>query len=450
MHYIRLLRPVSVDFTNPNAPVLSAKLAITTDLGDTFLSPSTPIRLLFEPGNTGHDARDVGKPLRPRKGSPDVLWKAGMRVLKVDLPIPKAMARGRATLHIRARDDQHQLVSARVTAHLLRWRMDLERENSQRNSQGLIAPLTVELDNGVGSDVGVRELVFCQPAATDQVSAEMHPDTGRWLRIEEDIGESIARHIWDAGLVSVALLADACQPETPGPHIRDLMPFERDRTEINILELGCGVGVLGIGIATLLHAMMEAQGIAPSECRARVLLTDLPEAQERANANIGRFKESAPSGLCHVELAYENLDWEDGANGRFGTSVVSRFWDYIVLSDCTYNVDSFPVLVGTLSALHRRNQNHPSGDDAVPTKVILSTKPRHDSEKGLFDLLGAAGWTYRLLKDVPLPRLNEEGEVVEVYSLEKQDGEPEKGTKRKMGSDEGEPPTKRTSTTPAQ
>lgn len=436
MHYIRLLRPASVNLTSADAPVLSVKLAITTDLGDSFLSPAAPVELLFEPAAAESSAQHAARPLRPSPGGGAMLWKAGMRVLKADLPIPKAMARGRMTLHIRPRDGRHQLLSAHETARLLPWRTAPEQQKPHmRSSRGLIAPLTIELDDGLGSDIGVRELILTHADGVE-----------RRLEIEEEIGESIARHIWDAGLVSVALLADACRAEIPGPQIRDLMPIDKGKGELNVLELGCGVGVLGIGIANLLCTVIGAQGIEPSGCTTRVLLTDLPEAEERANANIRRFQEPVLPDLLLTEVAYENLDWEDGARGTFGTLVASRFWDYVVLSDCTYNVDSFPVLVGTLSALHRHNQAHPSAaaGDAVSTKVILSTKPRHDSEKALFGLLATEGWTYRLLKSIPLPRLDGESEAVEVYSLEKRDEAPGKGTKRGIESEEDERPAKRT------
>ena len=47
MHYIRLLRPPTIDTSDPDNPVLSLLLTITTDLGESFLYPNEPIKLLF-------------------------------------------------------------------------------------------------------------------------------------------------------------------------------------------------------------------------------------------------------------------------------------------------------------------------------------------------------------------------------------------------------------------
>jgi hypothetical protein len=422
MHYIRLLRPPTVNRSNPNAPVLSITLTITTDLGDTFLSPDEPIWLTFGPIHANYSStHSISQPLLSPAGANRVFWRAGMRVLKVDVPLPAFAVTGRVAVPVDTRSSEYQL-SARETVFLLPWRI---REYGK--SKGLIVPLTIELNDGVGSDVALRD-IRCQ------CSPSFGPTS---LEIGEDIGESIARHIWDAGLVTVALLADGCRNKKAGFRIHDFMPIATG--VLNILELGSGVGVLSIGIGTFIHTAAKVQGV--NDLSATVVLTDLPEAEERARSNIDRYKRNRFMGIPQAELEYENLDWEDGSRGEFGPLVSSKFWDFIVLSDCTYNVDTFPVLVETLSALHSQNMFHSSAQtrDNTVTKVILSTKPRHDSEKALFELLDTAGWTYRLLKSVPLLKLGGEDEVVEVYALEKQGG----STHKRKGEEETGRPAKR-------
>lgn len=424
MHYIRLLRPATVNTSNPNAPVLSVTLTITTDLGDTFLSPDEPIWLTFGPIQANYGStHSISQPLLSPVGGKRVFWKAGMRVLKVDVPLPAFATTGKVAVPVDTRSSEYQL-SARETVYMLPWRM---REHGK--SKGLIVPLTIELNDGVGSDVALRD-ILCQCSPSFSTTS---------LEIGEDIGESIARHIWDAGLVTVALLADGCREKRPaGFRIQDFMPIAT--SVLNVLELGSGVGVLSIGIGTFIHAAAKVQGI--NDLTATVVLTDLPEAEERARSNIDRYRRNRFMDNPQAQLEYENLDWEDGAQGNFGPLVSSKFWDFIVLSDCTYNVDTFPVLVGTLSALHSQNLSHSSAQarDSTVTKVILSTKPRHDSEKALFELLDTAGWTYRLLKSVPLLKLDGEDEVVEVYALEKQGGSTHK---RKGDGEETDRPAKR-------
>lgn len=422
MHYIRLVRPASVNTSNPDAPILSLKLAITTDLGDTFLSTDEPVDLCLAAGkpNSGMSMERLPPLLNSVNGR--VRWMAGMRVLKVEQPLTKDLICGRTSITIGSLGCGKDDVSALELQYLLPW-----HTKDHDISTGLVALLDVELVDGVASDIAVRS--FASQAL------------GRSLKIEEEIGESIARHIWDAGLLTTAMLADSVQNQRSGFRIHELMPIGKNT--MNVLELGSGVGILGIGIARILYEAARVQGFQLEE--ATVLLTDLPEAEERATANINRDKENAIVGEYQAEILYENLDWENGSTGNFGPLVSSRYWDCIVLSDCTYNIDSFPILVATLSALHTLNiQNAPAGQgNTTLTKVMLSTKPRHDSEKALFHLLEDAGWRYRLMKSIPWLKLGEEAEVIEVYSIEKGQVIPAKDSKKRKNGEVPENPAKK-------
>ncbi|KAI0599752.1 hypothetical protein F4775DRAFT_549713 [Biscogniauxia sp. FL1348] len=256
------------------------------------------------------------------------------------------------------------------------------------------------------------------------------------LCFEEDIGESIARHIWDAGVVVAgAFLREGVGMGT-GMGIRE--EVLNPGTPLNVLELGTGVGILGISIAAALEsAAAGGSGGGGSTRQSTVLLTDLPEAEERARANMARADvvltgvaltrgdpEARPDALRATRLQYENLDWDEGRRGCFGPLVTAAAapWDLVVLSDCTYNVDSLPSLVGTLSALHGLSvaaaaERGEAG--GFKSTVLLATKPRHESEKALFGLLDAEGWRHRLWKGIPLPNIGGEDEVVEIYLLEK-------------------------------
>ncbi|RYP80064.1 hypothetical protein DL769_002638 [Monosporascus sp. CRB-8-3] len=425
MHYIRLLRPPTVDTSNPSDPVLSLLLTLTTDLGDSFLYPDDPIMLGFWFIVDDHREASLrtGQVLQPLNSGRPVMWEAGMRVLNLKLHFPKEALGCKASLKVYVRDKESQMVSLSQTRDLLPWRV----KEDGRQSQGLIADLTIEFDRGVFS-ASVRELA-CQHKR-DELNRVS-------LAIEEDIGESIARHIWDAGLVTSALLADSCRMKREELWIREFLPL--DKEDPNVLEIGCGVGILGITIASIIQRAAEQQGITLTH--STVLLTDLPDAEKRARSNISR---SSRYVLSKTDIDYENLDWEDGRNSRFGPLVKSKYWDLIVLSDCTYNVDAFPSLVGTLTALHSSNttKSDPETENNTTTKVILSTKPRHDSELALFELLKADGWTYGLKKSIPLPKLDGEDEVVEVYLLERRADSAQVPKKRK-DTDAADIPPKR-------
>jgi hypothetical protein len=239
------------------------------------------------------------------------------------------------------------------------------------------------------------------------------------LELEEDLGDSIARHVWDGGLLAVSLLADLCLMSASGGGMQ-AMPTTRGillgQGPIRILELGSGVGTLGLGLTAILQACKQPQRSAGFY----VLLTDVVEARERATANICRLR-AAPDrrqeGIANDQLTieYEVLDWEDGRVGKFATAIVSQLWNLVVLSDCTYNTDTIPSLVETLSSLHKCQ----IGQGATETRVLLATKPRHSSETVAFELLAAASWKVLERATLPLPLLGHEDQSVEIYLYEK-------------------------------
>ncbi|ORY63583.1 putative methyltransferase-domain-containing protein [Pseudomassariella vexata] len=424
MHYIRLLRSPMLDTSgreNRDA-TLSLLLTITTDLGDAFLNAGAPVQITASI-YSGTSKSPTELPLRST-GSTHVhtvvgTWQDGLRVLKVKLLYPRRYLKEHVDVAIMPgpfNDDKsrHVMLDVKNTGDVLPWYRAPEEKNV-----GGIVPVWVEINQGVPSpDTCLR----CLPLECDRDGSIAT------LELQEDIGESIARHVWDAGVVTALFLASGCKSRRQEVDIRDFMPITNQSP--NILELGCGVGILGTTIAKLIHFAAEKQGLKLDQ--PTVLLTDVPEAEERARSNIERNKKTSDWQRM-AKMEYENLDWDDGKTGKFGPIAASRFWDYIVLSDCTYNVDSLLSLVGTLSALHDINKrNAGTGNLETGSKVILATKPRHDSEKALFELLPAAGWGHELLKSIPLPVLGSENQVVELYLLQK--GRPllQRALKRKV------------------
>ncbi|EFX00712.1 hypothetical protein CMQ_7714 [Grosmannia clavigera kw1407] len=453
MHYIRLLRPPSL--VEGKQTVLSFVLTITTDLGDSFYSPDGPrgisVRLetetrLNEPavaassdGSSPSDSAtnqysDVMPPSRKRKragseelsGSGEAVettaarteehffqidcpakqassgktqslaWSSGTRVLKMGLVVPQeAVARLRDPLVVRRRicfsmlDRRLSIVSA----------TDVITTGSYS-----VVPLWVDVpatDSEAFRHVAVRRLCI----GHDDRQPEKRPI---WVEEEEEVGESIARHIWDAGLATVAFVADTCMGSSRGRteeeqdglagYLRRLLATKPGR--LHVLELGSGVGILGIGLATILgHVRRGGPDEQDEQDGISVLLTDLPEAEERATANMQRATVPA-----QVRLDYENLDWDEGCQGRFGAKVAGgRPWDLVVLSDCTYNVDMLPALVQTLSALQAAA--------STGVRVLLARKPRHADEEALFGLLAGEGWQLSASSTMALPGGKEELEL---------------------------------------
>ena len=102
------------------------------------------------------------------------------------------------------------------------------------------------------------------------------------------------------------------------------------------------------------------------------MLTDLPEAMELLECNISQAK--AAKG---AELSKTVLDWE----AELPQLIKTRNWDLVLVADCTYNTDTIPALVRTLSALISVSPK---------ARIVVFTKTRHSSEALFFDLMREA------------------------------------------------------------
>lgn len=394
MHYIRLLRPPILERSRSRT-TLRLVLSITTDLGDAFLSPGTPIPIRVIVRSHGKDG-EFWTEITPVRSRPT--WRSGERVLKLDLPVPAGLS-GVDKLHIRPADQRLVASSA----------VDLASRD-----QGLIVPVSVDLlaPSDEAAHVCYRVLKLSDGSGSGLESA---------LQVEEEIGDtSLARHVWDGGLITLAHIANMCSPVSPAgftsglQQLRDTLCQDRD---LAILEIGCGIGTLGIGLAQIFRSVVANKSNGTS-----ILMTDLPEAEERVMANIARYQASALDGAdaSRVAIDYEDLDWEDGRAGKFGPKVQSRLWDLIVLSDCTYNVDTIPALVQTLSQLHSAASRHPDRPrEGWRSRVMIGTKPRHWSEEVFVGLMEKDGWGVEEKERLPLPMLDAEKQAVEIYLFAK-------------------------------
>ncbi|TFB03502.1 hypothetical protein CCMA1212_004373 [Trichoderma ghanense] len=406
MHYIRLLRPPKLAGSGGKIR-LELVITINTDLSDSLLSVQDALELLI----TAEVASSSGRTTWALTGRGELAWKPGMRILKPSFNLPlqfiKALAASSsAEICISAKP----ALSATGVHSIL---TDAEAGN------GLIMPVWAQLranGNGHGDDdhLCTRRLYL------DGINQE---GDQAFLEIEEELGESMARHVWDGGVVTLCALAGIPASEKYSSNQEPTMAVMREilgtAGGLNILELGCGVGTLGIGLCAVLPQMRPT-----GSGDTTVLLTDLEDAETRASSNIARLKQNARVAGQHdnaAQLLYENLDWEDGRQGRFGPQVQARRWDLVVLSDCTYNEDGLLALVETLSALHASNVSKAkaTGESSFTTKVFVGTKPRHSSENAVFGLLDRAGWKMQAKQVLPLPVLGSEAQSVETYLFEK-------------------------------
>ena len=179
---------------------------------------------------------------------------------------------------------------------------------------------------------------------------------------------------------------------------------------IQIVELGSGCGIVGLAISELLSRFVHA---------LQVILTDLPEAMEILERNIA-VATAARAPKDNVDVQKRILDWdealksEEDVQGIGGDPDRIKLQpDLVVVSDCTYNVDSLPSLV---QAIKRLLKNKPASE----SEVLVSLKRRHTSEDVFFTLMDEAGFQIVEKEIVPLPdkareRRGEKGECVEIF-----------------------------------
>lgn len=155
-----------------------------------------------------------------------------------------------------------------------------------------------------------------------------------------------------------------------------------------VIELGSGCGIVGIGLAQRLP-------------RADLVLTDLPEATEILEHNISKARPAKST-----TMRADTLNWDQPIPMHF----LEEPFNLILVSDCTYNSDSIPALVRTMSALTARS----------PSALIIgATKVRHSSEAVFFNLMKNAGLAIEDRFAIPLPShwspADQELETIEVY-----------------------------------
>ncbi|KAG4438482.1 hypothetical protein IFR05_006050 [Cadophora sp. M221] len=352
MHYIRFLKsPKNIRDSRGNH-VLSAVITITTDLGDSFLYSDMPLFVELEDTN-GNRLVDGGH-------AKEYTWTGsdGFKGLPVEVPIGKQTihAGGEIKMVVRAKGERRR---AESFDHVLGNR-----------------PKSAEDD---GSVVTLRG----SAKASGMVERVFQYGDGQKIQIWEEAGESIARHIWDAGLVLSAYLSfvgKALPTSRPLPQLPALQTILA-KPDLNILELGAGCGIVGITLRQLLPKISQ------------MILTDLPEATSILTHNIS---------LCSPAPSHSVIDW----SAPLPPSIASMQWNLILVADCTYNPDVVPDLVKTLGRLADGNKD---------LMVLLAMKVRHESEAVFFTLMNEEGWEIKESIKVPLLVLGGEDEEIEIF-----------------------------------
>jgi len=200
----------------------------------------------------------------------------------------------------------------------------------------------------------------------------------------------ILLHNRDGGLGMVACLKDftSTQLDATVPSQIARLLSAQNSAQLRVLELGCGCGMVGIALAQM-------------RPRCDIFLTDLPEAMGILELNISVAQPAEGSRLTST-----TLDWYDDIPSQIREAA----FDVILVSECTYNSDSLPALVKTLSSLVITS---------TEARVILSTKVRHSSEAVFFKMMSAAGFIEleHSSIELPDPLRSQRGELLELVEI---------------------------------
>ncbi|KAK5133096.1 hypothetical protein LTR08_008206 [Meristemomyces frigidus] len=334
MHYIRFLKTPKVH-ADASTVQLKAVVTVTTDLGETF-HPS-PLELVA----TIQSTREDGDIYLHRK----ITWPGnGARNLPITFDVSRPDVDWPARMHVAVR----QSSSAITPAGFLPAIVDIW--------SGTLDPTTGQSESG------------------SRVERRFTSLAGRTVSLLEDAGDSIARHLWDGSQALAQHIDQTINLTTPSSllPLLEYVLVSATYRRLNVIELGCGCGLVGISVA---------QSITDCD----VLLTDLPEVTELVEANIQRMNAAIAS-----RVRFEPLDWEK----PLPTMLQSRMNDLVIVSECTYNPDTLQPLVDTLLRLLKRSPK------AV---IVVATKTRHESEAAFFDLIRSAGLIEEGDLRLPLP-----------------------------------------------
>lgn len=265
VHYLRFLSPPQVTAAQKRACGVSVVLAVTTDLGDTYLAEDADLLVRIVEPQTGGVVVEQA-----------LSWKASSRVLKASIQCNGKYA-GRS-----------------VRVHVTTSKQSGLNSNSIPKIMDVWSSSFVLIDKTRSEPVVARELLLSNDSR---------------LQIWEETGDSIARHVWDASLGFLMYIESALQSDTSGTasSLKSLVQSSKSRA-LQVLELGTGCGTVGIAFAQL----VQSEGV----------LTDLEDAMDILQTNI-----NAASPVLTSTLRPQVLDWgadlDDSFSSKYDLILVS-------------------------------------------------------------------------------------------------------------------------------
>lgn len=176
MHYIRFLKPPRLSSTHPNS--ISAKITITTDLGESFLPIDVPLLVDLED--------ESGRVLNGSKT--EALWMGsrGMRALEVVLALH--VRSGNVRMFFRPKEERYAVDGFESLLEYKHGSNDDSEEDGENGGIVAVRSMHIDVTGKNSTQARLAERVFTSGSGT----------SAKNLRIWEETGESIARHIWYA------------------------------------------------------------------------------------------------------------------------------------------------------------------------------------------------------------------------------------------------------------
>jgi hypothetical protein len=182
MHYIRFLKPPKL--VSPPSPVLSAKITVTTDLGESFLFSDLVLVMELE-SQSGRKIPSLGD-------GKEYLWKGsdGMRSLEVSVPVPASKRSETMRVLIRPKENKHKMDYFKDMLH------EATVLSEDYGRVMAVRSMDIDLSKTGQQGVGMARRVLSMRDKT--------------VSICEETGESIARHIWYdwTGTSTISLLTN--------------------------------------------------------------------------------------------------------------------------------------------------------------------------------------------------------------------------------------------------
>lgn len=347
VHYIRFLRTPQTATSKKTIDV-SAVVAVTTDLGDSLFPADVSLVIEVVEANHPHETLCTTS----------LEWKSTSRALKFTIQCPGKYLSRPALLHVTTKETIDTFKALQIPKILDVWSVEFALSDKQRT----------------------------EPV----VERQLWLDNESRVRMKEETGDSIARHIWfvmgfptrytltdifrDASL-GFLIYFDKAMSSTPPDGtlaMTEMMKSTKVRRR-KVLELGAGCGIVGVAFAQLVKCDM--------------LLTDLEDAQEILGSNIRLATLAAGS-----TIQAQNLDWETGLDDSSNAN-----FDLILVSDCIYNPESSLHLVKTLRELALR---------APHVLILVGFKRRHEADTIFFERMQDTQFEVVESINIPLPHTN--------------------------------------------